>query len=262
MSEQESIKVIEKIKRQCLIVNSTDAFDGQVGIGNREISIETGPHDKGVYIKYCDNAGGMPEEVRQRIFEPFYTTKDPGKGTGFGMSISKGVVDQHKGTITVVSQLSVGTTFEIFLPQVEFERTTEKEECAVSVPLQKFSTDKPGILVVDNDEKIGLLLNDFLSKYFAVKLIVQPAHGLIEVKRNIFELILCNFMMPEVSGLDIAVAAQKSQPATPIWLMSDFEWNEKSIKNAKRNGVTAIIQKPFGSMDDLMDKIIKTLHVG
>jgi two-component system NtrC family sensor kinase len=69
-----------------------------------------------VHIKYEDNAGGMPEEIRSRIFEPFYTTKDIGVGTGLGLSISHEIILQHRGVITVTSEVGKGTQFDISFP--------------------------------------------------------------------------------------------------------------------------------------------------
>ena len=247
---------------QNLMVNSMDAFEGLVDKTDREIQFITTAKDGGVHIHYKDNAGGMPDKVRERIFEAFYTTKPAGKGTGLGMSITKGIVDQHKGTISVESQQGIGTMFFIFFPQMENQEQEKKaaEVAAVRVePMVKFSEDKPGLLIIDNDEKVCTMLGDFLGKRFNVKTLNHAGKGLSEVKSKIYDAILVNFMMPEVSGLDIAAAAKETQPHTPILIMSDFEWKEKSIQNAKRNGVTDIIKKPFESMESLSQKIAASI---
>lgn len=94
-----------------LIYNAADAIEGH-GI----ISVRT-RHDAGkLYISITDNGCGMPEDVRSRIFEPFYTTKPVGKGTGLGLSIAYGIIEKHQGKIEVESEPGKGTTFTITLP--------------------------------------------------------------------------------------------------------------------------------------------------
>ncbi|MEJ2542566.1 MAG: MCP four helix bundle domain-containing protein [Calditrichaceae bacterium] len=94
-----------------ILNNATDAIK-DVG----EISIRTWGNDNHIFISIKDNGIGMPENVRKRIFEPFFTTKDVGQGTGLGLSISFGIIEKHKGTITVKSKKNEGSEFIIQLP--------------------------------------------------------------------------------------------------------------------------------------------------
>jgi signal transduction histidine kinase len=104
-----------------LLANSRDAFYALTDNRRREISIDvTCKHGK-IQISYQDNAGGMPKEVLARIFEPYFTTKEEGKGTGLGMAIVAGIVRQHGGSITVSSEQPHGTRFEIAFPAVRGE---------------------------------------------------------------------------------------------------------------------------------------------
>jgi signal transduction histidine kinase len=94
-----------------IISNATDAI-----VSNGEITINTELLNNEIKIEIIDNGVGMTEEVSKRIFEPFYTTKDVGAGTGLGLSICYGIIEKHKGRITLDSKLNIGTTFSIFLP--------------------------------------------------------------------------------------------------------------------------------------------------
>ena len=94
-----------------LLMNACDAVEG-----NGTIRIRTRPDADGVLLEFEDDGAGMPEEVRQRIFEPFYTTKPVGQGTGLGLSLSHGIVESHGGTMEVRSVAGEGTTFSIRLP--------------------------------------------------------------------------------------------------------------------------------------------------
>jgi len=81
-----------------------------------------------VVVSFSDNGTGMPPEVQEKIFEPFYTTKDVGQGTGIGLSIVYGIIQEHQGTITCESKEGQGTAFEIRLPVYDKESAAKSTE--------------------------------------------------------------------------------------------------------------------------------------
>ena len=95
-----------------MLMNAAQAMTGTLGT----IQLETFSESNQVVIRISDNGQGIPETIISRIFDPFFTTKDVGKGTGLGLSLSKAIIDQHHGTVSVSSNIGVGTTFEIRLP--------------------------------------------------------------------------------------------------------------------------------------------------
>jgi signal transduction histidine kinase len=96
-----------------LIVNAAQAMpEGKIGL----IDIQTNCNDTTVWIEVKDNGPGIAPEILKKIFDPFFTTKDPGTGTGLGLSVSQNIIQQHGGTLSVDSQVGVGTTFKITLP--------------------------------------------------------------------------------------------------------------------------------------------------
>ena len=99
-----------------LLVNARDATQGQPGQHHIEITTRLGPDGKHVQTLFRDNVKGMSSAELKHIFEPFYTTKDPGKGTGLGLATSHRIIEQHKGEINVVSIPNEGTTFIVRLP--------------------------------------------------------------------------------------------------------------------------------------------------
>ncbi len=100
-----------------LMANSRDAFDTIKDDREKQVKLSSARSPKGdLLIVYEDNAGGMTAETLQRVFDPFYTTKEVGKGTGLGMSVTFGVVENHKGTISVESEFGKGTKFTLTLP--------------------------------------------------------------------------------------------------------------------------------------------------
>ena len=101
---------------QNLVTNSIDAFSEGKGGSKKVISVRSCLEDDQIVIVYEDNAGGMNDAVRTKIFEAFFTTKPVGKGTGLGMSITRDIIKEHGGTINVASEIDKGTRFEIRLP--------------------------------------------------------------------------------------------------------------------------------------------------
>jgi signal transduction histidine kinase len=95
-----------------LVDNAVDAMDGR---GTLTLRAQPDPNGDGVQVEVCDTGPGVPDEVRERLFEPFYTTKPPGKGTGLGLHISHNVVARHGGRFEVESS-PAGTCFEVSLP--------------------------------------------------------------------------------------------------------------------------------------------------
>ena len=95
-----------------LLVNAAHAMEGTQG----SITIRTWSENKAVFVSVADTGSGIPDDIRQRIFEPFLTTKEVGKGTGLGLSISYDIVSKHGGVITVESEVGRGTTFTVKLP--------------------------------------------------------------------------------------------------------------------------------------------------
>jgi signal transduction histidine kinase len=100
-----------------LITNARIAVDGG-GKENKTIEIRTYQVDnrKEVAAEVKDNGGGIPEDLRDKIFQPFFTTTDPGKGTGLGLSVSGKIVEEHKGRIELDSEEGKGSTFRVILP--------------------------------------------------------------------------------------------------------------------------------------------------
>ena len=86
-------------------------------LGDRgTITIKTRRSDQGVRLEFRDDGPGIPQEIRGRLFDPFFTTKEVGKGTGLGLSLSHGIVERHRGRISVSSELGAGACFIIDLP--------------------------------------------------------------------------------------------------------------------------------------------------
>jgi signal transduction histidine kinase len=106
-----------------LIVNAAQSIpEEKEGL----ITIRTSNNDASVFIEVEDNGQGMSDDVLQKVFDPFFTTKDPGKGTGLGLSVSQKIIQDHAGSLTVVSSVGVGTIFKITLPITQAKSIPDK----------------------------------------------------------------------------------------------------------------------------------------
>ncbi len=106
-----------------ILVNAAQAIEKQ-----GRIKVRTWQDEENQYVAISDDGSGIPEEIQSKIFEPFYTTKEVGKGTGLGMSISYDIIKNHGGEIRLDSQLGVGTTFTIVLPRHQDEAEQEQTD--------------------------------------------------------------------------------------------------------------------------------------
>lgn len=113
-----------------VIINAVQAMPegGTLRISSENITDESTQAPSGVKIEFTDTGCGIPEEILSKIFEPFFTTRIKEKGTGLGLSVSYQIIQEHKGTVEVESQVGKGTTFTITLPTVELISSTEKQK--------------------------------------------------------------------------------------------------------------------------------------
>lgn len=104
-----------------LIINAFQAMERDGGT----LTITTGSTDSTIFFRVSDTGPGIPPDIRDKIFEPFYTTKERGKGTGLGLAIVQQVVEEHKGSISLASEPGEGTTFTVEFPIVRGESSEE-----------------------------------------------------------------------------------------------------------------------------------------
>jgi PAS domain S-box-containing protein len=205
--------------------------------------------DAGVYIKLTvsDSGHGMPPEVMKRIFDPYFTTKKTGEGTGMGLAVIHGIVKGYGGDISVRSQPGKGTTFQVLLPCIV---DTEKE------PTGKFKIEKevPGgserILLVDDELRLLDTISQILGKKgYQVKAISDPGEALITFKDNPgqFDLIISDVTMPHMTGIQLAREIKSINPNIPIILCSGFG-SIITREQIEELGVNDFITKPINKI--------------
>jgi PAS domain S-box-containing protein len=191
-----------------------------------------------VMLSIGDTGSGMTDEVRSRIFEPFFTTKESGKGTGLGLAIVYGIVKQFSGHIYVYSEPGQGSTFKVFLPQVEAEAVVSGDEADADV---QGGTET--ILVVEDDLAVrALAVRALRGRGYSV---LQAGNGnealaVLAMSKDV-RLVLSDAIMPEMRGQELADIVVRDYPATKFILMSGYTGTDFS---SLPPGVV-FIEKPF-----------------
>jgi hypothetical protein len=194
-----------------------------------------------VVLSVSDNGQGMPREVQDRIFEPFYTTKGEGKGTGLGLSTVYGIVKQHQGFVTVTSYEGQGTTFEVFFPATS--DTTASEE-KVATPALPRGTES--ILVVDDEPAILTLLGQVLSSLgYTVHTAPNAEDAIAIFKREgpAIDLLVTDIVMPGMNGLALAGRLREERPGLRVLFVSGY--SEAALADIGSVPARDVLQKPI-----------------
>lgn len=215
------------------------------------------PHEKFsdhcAYLSINDNGTGMSAEVLERIFDPFFTTKQQ-KGTGMGLSVVRGIVENHHGTIEVESAINMGSTFHIYFPICDSEEANTPEESTLP------STGTENILVVDDEnmliEAIGEMLEELGYKVSA-EICSKNALDLVRSCPDHFDLVITDKAMPMLSGDELAINIREVNAEIPIILCSGY--HEESVENLKKSPhINAYCSKPL-SMKELANTVRQVL---
>jgi nitrogen-specific signal transduction histidine kinase/CheY-like chemotaxis protein len=216
-----------------LIVNAVDAMPegGRLEIGCQR-------HDQRLRLQFTDNGMGMPEDVRQKIFEPFFSTKGA-HGTGLGLSVSYSIIERHGGSISVTSEAGNGTAFMIDLPEVR------SEVSPVDVAPIAEAMPSLNILVIDDEEAVRETLAEMLmASNHQVTLAENGQEAVEKVVGGNFDFVFTDLAMPEMDGWETARAIRKYQPEMIIVLVTGYGATTRPPEG-EENLVDGIIGKPF-----------------
>jgi two-component system cell cycle sensor histidine kinase/response regulator CckA len=189
-----------------------------------------------------DTGVGIDEALQSQIFEPFFTTKPLGHGTGLGLATVYGIVRQTGGTITLTSELGVGSSFDVYLPA-----------CSGSVTQPESLRAQPNqgnerILLVEDEEVLRELISEMLgAKGYDVVVVPDPAAALDRARDNSFELIITDVRLPIMSGAALVIALRQQQPTLGALFISGYA--STIIDDTTLNHRTRFLPKPFTAED-------------
>ena len=236
-----------------LCVNARDAMPegGSLALGAKAADIDVvkagmPPNAKtGRYVALTvsDSGTGIPPEIRDRIFDPFFSTKDAGKGTGLGLSTVMGIVKGHDGFLEVVSQPGRGTTFTAYLPISESAAAPVPEPA----PALPFQGQGETILFVDDEPAVREVAREVLQRLNCrVVLASDGIDGLMWVAehRSVLRAVITDFHMPNQDGIAFVTALRRTLPDIPV-VVSSGRLDHDTTQKFQALGVDAFLGKPF-----------------
>jgi two-component system, cell cycle sensor histidine kinase and response regulator CckA len=247
-----------------LVVNARDAMSagGRLAIETRNVDLDdTYPASRAdlergefVMVAVTDTGTGMDAQTASRIFEPFYTTKPVGQGTGLGLSTVYGIAKQSGGDVLVYSEVGVGTTFKVYLPRMLAD---EEAKAAARAPQASRGTET--VLVVEDEAVLRALSTRVLTQ--AGYTVLAAADGtealaILEQHRGDIDLVLTDLVMPGMGGRELATRAAARHADVRVLFTSGYI--DDSLLQRGLEGRTHFIAKPF-SVIDLTRKVREAL---
>jgi CheY-like chemotaxis protein len=201
----------------------------------------------GEYVRLTvrDTGHGMSSEVLHRIYDPFFTTKGPGEGTGLGLSVVHGIVISHGGALHVDSVPGVGTRFDMYFPRTEAIR---RHSPAGGIPVE---TGSEHVLFVDDEEHIaelGRRILERLGYQVTAETSSVRARERFETHPDSFDVIVTDQTMPRLTGLELAHEARRIRPEVPVVLTTGFS-ESVTTERLIQEGIAALVMKPYGGAD-------------
>lgn len=241
-----------------LATNARDAMP-EGGLIVIQTSEETSSEaQRQVILRVSDTGHGMSPETMARIFEPFYTTKVIGKGTGLGLAVVYGIVTQNHGTITVDSEPEQGTTFEIRIPAVDSEAMESTAPPVTPVAAHGSAT----ILLVEDETAVRELSRQILQRqgYRVLSAASGPeAIRLMMETTETISMLVTDVMMPEMNGWQLAEQLLEQRPEMKVLFVSGYS-RDRSMPNRLDPHRMAWLQKPFSParLADRVHAMLKT----
>ena len=272
-----SIRIIENIEPDCppvvadptqlhqvvmnLCTNAYHAMQDHSPTDGREMVLEIGMSTvkieeehltqiaqltPGEYVRLtvADNGHGMDAATRDRIFDPYFTTKEKGHGTGLGLATVLSIVQEHGGGVTVYSEVGQGTVFHVYLPVCEGMGTRPGSRPDETLETVR-GTER--VLFVDDEPTLVDLSRNTLERYgYQVSSFTDPVKAMEAFSADpaAFDVVITDFTMPRMTGLEVARMVREKRPTVPVLMCTGFS-EQLTEEHARRVGVRAVVMKPI-----------------
>ena len=235
-----------------LAANARDAMPagGKLTIETNNLHLDEAQHQSvvppGDYVllSVTDSGAGIPKEHLAHIFEPFYTTKDNGKGTGLGLATVYGIVKQNGGFIWVYSEPGLGTTFKIYLPSAQSANPQVPIKTAAPKSVEGCET----LLLVEDESAVRESTREFLAHKGYTVLEACNGEEALRVSREYcgpIDLMISDVVMPQMSGPNLAERLAAERPNMKVLFISGYAENT-ILRHGKIEPTARLLQKPFG----------------
>jgi PAS domain S-box-containing protein len=215
----------------------------------RELSLSA---DRYVVISIKDTGHGIPADLMGKIFDPYFTTKERGKGTGLGLAVAYGIVKEHQGAIQVYSEVGKGSTFNVYIPLMAKQVVSDIIDDSVLIP-----TGMEHILLVDDEEAVVLFEKKMLEQLgYQVTMHIHSPDALeaFRVEPDAFDLVISDMAMPDMTGDQLAMELLAIRHDIPIIICSGFSERLNGGRGAEI-GIKDFLKKPF-----LKSKLARTVR--
>jgi PAS domain S-box-containing protein len=241
-----------------LCINARDAMSesGTLTLSTRNQTVSEGQVsdlDGGDYVvvSVADTGAGIPPDILNRVLEPFFTTKEVGKGTGLGLPMAYGLAHQSGGTVTIDSTVGVGTLVELYLSRTAADRRdADPEEVATAASIRRVR-----ILLVDDDSDVRAVTAAYLTEMG--HRVVEASDGasgidILQADDQI-DLLIADFAMPGMTGLELAIQARRHQPDLAVLLVTGYADPERLPEGYP------MLHKPFNQRE-LASKVTEAVQ--
>jgi PAS domain S-box-containing protein len=270
LAEENPIVKIDRSQLEQVIVNlAVNARDAMPSGGKLTIETQTVDVDEAyasthwsttpgryVVLAVTDTGLGMDENTQARIFEPFYTTKEAGKGTGLGLAMVYGIVKQSGGFIWLYTELGSGTSFKIYLPLVDDAAQLDGPRLILAEPAGGTET----VLLVEDSAAVRSIARNILERHGYTVLEAPNGKAALDIGRKrtrLIHLLLTDVVMPEISGRQLAEEFSAIRPDAKIIFMSGYT-DDAIVRHGVVSEGVDYLQKPF-SPDTLLRKVRQVL---
>jgi CheY-like chemotaxis protein len=221
-------------------------FLGEVELTAEDLSgldIEPGAY---LCLKMGDTGHGMDQGVLERIFEPYFTTKEKGKGTGLGLAVVHGIVKSYGGDIQVSSEPDQGAAFYIYLPLIKEVFATSETVSGDGLP-----TGHEQILLVDDEKQIAFMekqILEYLGYQVTARTSSLEALGTFREQPLKYDLVITDMTMPNMTGDKLSMELMNIRPDVPVILCTGFNENMPK-ERASAMGIQGFLMKPMAMYD-------------
>jgi PAS domain S-box-containing protein len=254
-----------------LFINARDAMPGGGRLLVKTFNVQVkgkdqaaGPRLGQICRDVADTGCGTRDDIRAHLFEPFFTTKQVGEGTGLGLSVVYGIVQQHGGRIEVSSKVGEGAVFSVYLPVCDQNGAVAEDEELIAYSEHSLEGVGETILVVEDD----MVLRDLTARMlgdagYSVRAVATLAEATNEVAANKFELLLLDVVLPDGSGMDFACTISEENSQCSILLCSGYSHDSEFHKKLSISGLR-YVEKPIGSMQllQIVREMLDEKHPG
>ncbi len=218
------------------------------GLVTRCPELKEGPY---LALTVSDTGVGMNPAIMERIFDPYFTTKKKGEGTGMGLALVRGIVRNHGGAVTVSSKPGKGTTFRVYLPKVAESVETASESSS------DLARGRERVLFVDDEKSLAALGKEILESLgYSVTAMESSTEALdaFRARPDAFDLVVTDMTMPVMTGMELAGKLLEIRPDLPVILCTGF--SELLTGNqAREGGIREVVMKPY-----VLTKLAETIR--